>query len=148
MKTSLPIRFICCWLALLVLVSSTGFGIVEHWCQMRGHTKSLLLTRKGCATPCKTNEPPAPISGQPIVKKIPCCKTTLSYEHLDVSRFLTDQQGSAAPGAIEFISNPAFQLLLAALLPVESATSVLPLADDPLHRTGRFRLTSLCTWLI
>lgn len=148
MKTSLHTRIICCWLAILVLVSSTGFGMVEHWCQMRGHTKSLLLTKKGCITPCRTSERPTPVSGEPIVKKMPCCKTTLSYEHLDVGRFLTDQPNPPVPLLAEFVPNAGLQWLLAALLPVESANSILPLADDPLHRTGRFRLTSLCTWLI
>lgn len=148
MKIRFYTRLICIWLALMVLLSSTGFGMVEHWCQMRGHTKSLLLTQKSCTTPCQANELPAPVSGESIVKKMPCCKTTVSYEHLDVSRVVADQHTPGAPGPADFIPNPEFQLLLAALLPLEPSATSLSITADPIYRTGRFRLTSHCSWLI
>ncbi|WP_461054699.1 hypothetical protein [Spirosoma arcticum] len=148
MKPSIHTRLICCWLALVVLFSSTGFGMVEHWCQMRGHTKSLLLDQKGCAKPCQADEQPVPISKGPVVKKLPCCKTTVSYEHLDVSRFVADQHNLATPQPADFIPNPQFRLLLASLLPTDALSSVPSIADAPLHRTGRYRLTVGCTWLI
>ncbi|WP_020604955.1 hypothetical protein [Spirosoma spitsbergense] len=146
MKTPFHIRLICCWLALVVLLSSTGFGMIDHWCQMRGHTKSLLLTKDECATPCQSVEAIGPISTENTVKKMPCCKTQLSYEHLDVSRFVADQHSPAAPQPAEFIPNPAFRLLLAAIQPTGAVTAIS--TDDHLFRTGRYRLTSLCTWLI
>ncbi|MBC8151677.1 MAG: hypothetical protein H7Z72_02070 [Bacteroidetes bacterium] len=148
MKTPLHTRLICCWLALVVLLGSTGFGMVEHWCQMRGHSKAFLLTKTGCVTPCQAAEQSPPTSDGPVVKKMPCCKTTVSYENLDVSRFVADQPVPAAPQPGDCIPNPQFRLLPAALLPVAVVPSTLPLADDPLHRTGRFRLVSGCTWLI
>ncbi len=149
MKTSILTRLICCWLALVVLLGSTGFGMVDHWCQMRGHSKALLLSQKGCKTPCQADDSsPSPVEGIPVVKKMPCCKTSVSYEHLDVSRFVTDAHNPAVPQPAEFIPNPQFNQLLAALFPVASPISPSPLADDPLHRTGRFRLISLRTWLI
>lgn len=148
MKIRFHTRLICVWLALLVLLSSTGFGIADHWCQMRGHTKSLLLSQKSCTTPCQADKLPAPVPGESIVKKMPCCKTTVSYEHLDVSRVVADQHNPATPGPADFIPNPEFQLLLAALLPVESLTTSTSITTAPTYRTGRFRLTSLCTWLI
>lgn len=148
MKIPFHTRLICCWLAFMVLVSSTGFGMVDHWCQMRGHSKALLLSQKACKTPCQADEQSLPDSGVPVVKKMPCCKTTVSFEHLDVSRLVANPHSAPAPQPADFISNPQFQLLLAALFPVASAISPSPLADDPLHRTGRFRLISGCTWLI
>jgi hypothetical protein len=148
MKIQFHTRLICGWLAILVLLSSTGFGMVEHWCQMRGHTKTILLTEKGCETPCKSDEIQAPLSGEQSIKKMPCCKTTVSYEHLDVSRVVLDQHVPVAGSPAEFIPNPEFRLLLAALLPTETATTGLLLTDTPIHRTGRFRLISLCSWLI
>ncbi len=146
MKKSFLTRLICCWLAFVVLLSSTGFGMVEHWCQMRGHSKSLLLNQKGCAKPCQADELSVPVSGNPVVKKMPCCKTTISYEHLDVSRFVTESPVVLQPA--EFIPNPRFRLLLAAMLPAEVASSTLPLAHDPVFRSGRHRLIAGCTWLI
>ncbi|MGF7219134.1 hypothetical protein GGR92_005316 [Spirosoma lacussanchae] len=148
MRTPLHTRLFCCWLAILVLLSSTGFGMVEHWCQMRGHTKTLLAAQKECPKPCQADEPEAPVSGGPVLKKQPCCKTTLTYEHLDVSSFVADYHPLPTPSPAAFLPNPQFQFLLAALFPPASAQHILPTADTPLHRTGRFRLTSLCTWLI
>lgn len=151
MKTPIHTRLVCCWLAFMVLLGSTGFGMVEHWCQMRGHSKSLLIKQSGCAKPCtatETDEQALPDSGGPTLKKLPCCKTKVSFEHLDVSRFVADGHGTPTPQPVEFIPNPQFRLLLTALLPVVTTTTVFPLADDPLHQSGRSRLISLCTWLI
>ena len=149
MKIQFHTRLICCWLALVVLLSSTGFGMIEHWCQMRGHSKALLLSQKGCVVnPCQADQPVEPVSGVPVVKKMRCCKTTISYEHLDVSRFVADQQIPVTPQPADFIPNPQFRLLLAAIMPTDALSSVPSTADDPLHRTGRYRLTAACTWLI
>lgn len=148
MKTPLHTRLICCWLALLVLLGSTGFGMVDHWCQMRGHTKSLSLAQAGCASSCPSDKGSDPISGEHSLKKMPCCKVTLSYQHLDVSRFITDQHSIATPQPADFIPNPEFYSLLAAITPADRLPVAPSLADDPLSRPGRYRLTSLCTWLI
>ena len=151
MKTLIYTRLICCWLAFMILLGSTGFGMVEHWCQMRGHSKSLLVAQDSCAKPCEANktiDQPLPVSGGTAVKKMPCCKTTVSYEHLDVSRFVANQANGSVLQPAEFIPNPQFRLLLAALLPVATTATAFPFADDPLHQSGRSRLISLCTWLI
>ena len=148
MRTPLYTRIFCCWLAVLVLLSSTGFGMVEHWCQMRGHTKTLLVLDNNCPKSCQADDTPMPVSGESVVKRSPCCKTSLTYEHLDVSRFVADYHPVPVPQPAAFLPNPQFRLLLAVLLPFSSAESILPTADTPLHRTGRFRLASLCTWLI
>lgn len=149
MRISFHTRLFCCLLALVVLLSSTGFSMVDHWCQMKGHSKSLLLTEKGCVIdPCHTDEPTAPETGGLLIKKMPCCKTTVSFEHLDVSRFVADQHSPATPQPADFIPNPQFRLLLAALMPFNVQPSIPSVADDPIHRTGRFRLTVGCSWLI
>lgn len=148
MRTPIYTRFCCSWLAVLVLLTSTGFGTVEHWCQMRGHTKTLLVLKKECPKSCQSDEPSVPVSSGPILKKLPCCKTTLTYEHLDVSSLVADHHPLPMPAPAAFLSNPQFHFLLAALLPPASADPLLPTADTLLHRTGRFRLTSLCIWLI
>ncbi len=149
MNTRFHTRLICCLLALLVLLSSTGYGMVEHWCQMRGHSKSLLLTAKGCAKPCGTPEEATPPTDGPLLKRAPCCKTTLTYTHLDVSRFLADQPAQPVLHLAEFVPNAPFQVLLFSLLsPVTAISKAAPLATDPLFRPGRFRLLAGCTWLL
>lgn len=148
MRTPLHTQLFCCSLAVLVLVSSMGFGMVEHWCQMRGHSKTLLVTQKNCPNLCQSDVTTISISVGPVIKKSPCCKTSLTYEHLDVSSFVAEHHPLPAPQLAAFLPNPKFQLLLAALLPPSPAESIRPAIDSLLHQTGRFRLTSLCTWLI
>lgn len=150
MKTPFLTRFVCCWLAALVLLGSTGFGVVDHWCLMRGHTKSLLLIEKNCANTCTADlSDPAPVSSLPVIKKSPCCKTTLSYQHVDVSRFLTDQHGPTAPHLIDFSPALTFVFRFTVSVPVAGAVDFSSFsADDPLIRSGRFRLLLGCIWLI
>ena len=150
MKNPLLTRFVCCWLAALVLLGSMGFGTVDHWCQMRGHTKSLLLAEKNCTNTCTANVPePAPVSGVPVVKRLPCCKTMLTYQHVDTSRFLTDQHTPTAPIPVDYWFTPSFAWPFPAAAPVTAAVDVASLpADDPLIRSARFRLLAGCTWLI
>ena len=79
---------------------------------------------------------------------MPCCKTTVSYQHLDVSRFVAEQPNNLAPQPAQLVSNPQFRSLLATLLPATATVITSSLADNPLHQSGRSRLISLCTWLI
>jgi len=146
--TRLFSRLICFSQALMVLLSSTGFGMVEHWCMMRGHTKSLLAVSTPCAKSCPSDETPEPVAGEHALRKMPCCKTILSYQHLDVSSFVAGHVSVTAPQPAGFIPNPTFRLLLAAMAPTDVLSASTTLADDPLPRTGRYRLISLCTWLI
>lgn len=151
MKAAIHTCLICCWLAFMVLLGSTGFGMVEHWCQMRGHPKSLLVAKDSCAKPCEANKigkQPVSTSGGSAVKKMPCCKTTVSYQHLDVSHFVAEQPNNPAPQPVQLVSNPQFRGLLATLLPATATVITFSLADNPLHQSGRSRLISLCTWLI
>lgn len=150
MRNPLLTRFVCCWLAALVLLGSVGFGTVDHWCQMRGHTKSLLLTEKNCTNTCTADLPdPTPVTNAPTVKRSPCCKTALSYQHVDTSRFLTDQHTPTTPTPVDYWLAPSFVYLFPVSAPVTAAFTVASLATaDPLIRSGRFRLITGCTWLI
>ncbi|WP_084757900.1 hypothetical protein [Spirosoma luteum] len=148
MKIPFHTRLICCWLALVVLLGSTGFGMADHWCQMRGHTKSFSLVKEACASSCQSGAVSDPVSAGHPLKKMPCCKVTLSYQHLDVSSFIVDQHPVAAPQPADFIANHEFRLLLAAMVPTDRLPVAHSPADDPLSRSSRYRLTSLCTWLI
>ena len=150
MRTPLHTRLFCCCLAVLVLVSSMGFGMVEHWCQMRGHTKTLLAAQTNCPKTCQSDKSSILDESTEgyVLKRVPCCKTSLTYEHLDVSSFVADYHPLSAPQPAVFLHNPQFRLLPVALLPYPSAEAIPAVADTPLHRTGRFRLTSFCTWLI
>lgn len=148
MRASLPSRLLYCWLAFSVMLSSMGYGLVEHWCQMRGHTKALLAFQKECPKPCQVTDQSTPPASGSVVKRSACCKTNITYEHVDVSSFVADNQSLPAPSPAAFFTQPQLRFLLTMLLPETSDETSRPTADPPYFRAGRFLLSSLCTWLI
>lgn len=71
-------------MACVVLLSSTGFGLVEHTCQMRGHKKTMVVAFSDVkAQGCATDEQPMP-SGQTVIKKTECCQDDQRYENVDI----------------------------------------------------------------
>ncbi len=149
MRIPLHTRLICCTLALLVLLSSVGIGTVEHWCQMRGHSKTLLVAQGGCAKPCQSDDSPVPPADGQHVKRMPCCKTTVSYTHLDVSRTTVVDNAVHLPGFLpDWFAAGSFPKVLSPFQPVSAIRPTPACADDPPAKSGRFRLTSLCSWLI
>ncbi len=149
MRIPLHTRLICCTLALLVLLSSVGVGMVEHWCQMRGHSKTLLVAQGGCVKPCQTDYAPVPPSDGQHVKRMPCCKTTVSYTHLDVSRTTVVDNAVHLPGfSPDWLAACSFFRVQSPFRPVSAICPTPARADDPPSKSGRFRLVSLCSWLI
>ncbi len=76
-------------MACTILVSSTGFGLVERSCHMRGKTVYLSLKEaeaKRCAADQLLVTQPATRTG---VDKTPCCADETRYENVDVTSSLT-----------------------------------------------------------
>ncbi|GAB2594514.1 HYC_CC_PP family protein [Spirosoma areae] len=77
-------------MACIVLLSSTGFGLVEHSCQMRGKKKTMVVafsdtrTQPGCAS----DKQPMP-TDKTVVDKSECCQDTHNYENVDASSSLS-----------------------------------------------------------
>ncbi len=149
MKTPLRARLICCWLAVVVLVSSTGFGVIDHWCAMQGRTQTRLLTsQESCAKHCPAGMVTESSAGRSGIQATPCCQESLRHAHVDVSRTAVDEGVQTPSPTLTWLPSVHFFRLLAALFPAELASCHNPLADDPLFSSGRSRLILLCTWLI
>ncbi len=76
-------------MACIVLLSSTGFGLVERSCHMRGKTVYLSLKQaeaKRCAADRLVLTPAA---GQTRIERTPCCADETTYENVDVTSSLT-----------------------------------------------------------
>ena len=71
-------------MACVVLLSSTGFGLVEHSCQMRGTKKTMVVAfsdvkpQSGCSVNGRSMLPK-----QTVVNKTECCQDQSSYENVD-----------------------------------------------------------------
>ena len=82
-------QFVNVLMACTILVSSTGFGLVERSCQMRGKTVYLSLKEaeaKRCAADPSALVAPAK---QVTISKTPCCQDETTYENVDVTSSLT-----------------------------------------------------------
>ncbi|GAB3782418.1 hypothetical protein GCM10028818_38230 [Spirosoma horti] len=76
-------------MACVVLLSSTGFGLVEHSCQMRGKKKTMVVAFSEVkSSGCATNKQPMP-EQQTVVKKTECCQDDQRYENVDISSSLS-----------------------------------------------------------
>ncbi len=83
-------QFLNLMMACVVLLSSTGFGLLEHSCHMRGKKKTMVIAftehkkQPGCALDNQT-----PVDNQTIVKRTDCCGNEQHYENIDVSSSLS-----------------------------------------------------------
>lgn len=77
------------FMALLVLLSSTGFGFIEHECMMRGKSLQLLTEKKAGDSTKKVSSCCAKSKAQKeakgtFFKKTACCKESQKFEKVDV----------------------------------------------------------------
>ncbi len=75
-------------MAMVVLLSSTGFGLVEHSCQMRGKKISRISVSEPTCAGCPSGKT-ASASIQPSVKKTDCCENEKRYQNVDVTSSLS-----------------------------------------------------------
>lgn len=147
MKRSFLTRLTCLWLALTVLLGSSGFTVVEHVCQMRGKVSKVQLTPKGCTKHCPAPKP-ARSTKLPHLHKLPCCQVTAHYQHLETGQVATAQAINLPQPVAEADLLAATFSLLSALLP-RATEQLLPVESDaPLKPSGRDRLVQFCIWLI
>lgn len=90
-------------MAFVVLMSSTGFGLVEHSCQMRGKKKTVItafsdVQRAGCAEGGLTMT-----ANQATVKKIPCCQDEQDFENVDTQSSLSQHVAKFVKAVTETI---------------------------------------------
>lgn len=95
-------------MACIVLLSSTGFGLIEHTCLIRGKRVSMAIAQEAKPS-CPVHSKKFSVSSQstfgPIIKKTDCCKDEQRYENVDFSSSITQlvakflQSVSALAGA-------------------------------------------------
>lgn len=81
-------RLVNCLMAVVVLLSSTGFGLVEHSCQMRGKKIIRVGLEQAACVGCPPGQK-ASDTKQPVVKKTDCCQDEKRYENVDISSSLS-----------------------------------------------------------
>jgi hypothetical protein len=135
-------------MAFVVLTASTGFGVIEHHCMMRGKSLHLAALQKANAKGCGQEHSKLPISDKTSFQKQNCCQDQQSYENVDVSSSVTQWiakiikiVSDAVIGA--FIA--VFKAIVALFVPESSSVS-LSSFSSLLH--GRSLLSFVQSFLI
>jgi hypothetical protein len=82
-------------MAVIVLLSSTGFGFVEHSCTVRGKQTSLHKNASAC---CGKNQQQSTNHQKTTIKKTKCCSEDEKYENVEYS-------SSASQLVVKFTQN-------------------------------------------
>lgn len=88
-------------MAVLVLISSTGFGLIEHQCMMRGMTVKLVSEKKSdsckekVVSSCCARSKALKEAKTTFFKKTACCKDTQKFEKVDVVSALVQLHAKA-----------------------------------------------------
>ncbi len=135
----------------LVLMSSTGFGLVDQSCRMRGKRTHLVGTEPQTGHLCAgCTESQRKSASKPIVKKSTCCDEQTRYENVDfgssltqyVAKFIkavTDTLLGGVVAILTWVANWVFDR--------ESSSSIALVSSPPLP-SGRALLALIQSLLI
>jgi hypothetical protein len=133
------------FLTVVVLITNTGFGLVEHSCTMRGKKTTIGFKKQTC---CPVHKKQQTTSKQTSFNKKQCCSDESKYENVEysssisqlVAKFLNTVVEYAV-GAVKFV----FQLVLEA---VASLISSLLDSSSSHVLSGRDMLSLTQSYLI
>jgi len=138
-------------MACVVLLSSTGFGLVEHTCQMRGKKKTMVVAFSGARTEagCSKHMASEP-SMEPVIKKTECCQDDQRYENVDVTSSLSQLVAKFVKTVTESVLAGVTAMLAWVIDWVfdRSASVAATFSSDPPSLSGRDILTLVRCMLI
>ena len=127
----------------VVLLTSTGFGLVEHSCQMRGKKKTMVVAFSDVKqqTGCAADGRPMPPK-QTVISKTDCCQNEGSYQNVDtqsslsqlVAKFVKTVTETVLTGVVAVIAYLAGWIF-------DRESSSLLVVDLPPSPSGRVILT-------
>ncbi|WP_234737034.1 hypothetical protein [Tellurirhabdus bombi] len=147
MKRTL-LRILSFVMACIVLITSTGFGFIEHSCLMRGKKMYLAVQKDSCKG-CPSEKGHSFPIDKPIIKKTDCCQEhqhfknvnyTSSISHL-VAKFIKVVTDMVIDGTVLFA-----EWLMGILFPLEEP-EIVQVESPPLPH-GRDLLAFVQSFLL
>ena len=138
-------------MAFVVLLSSTGFGLVEHSCQMRGKKKTVVTAFSDAQTHtgCAGDDAVATATDQTTVKKVPCCQDEQQFENVDTKASLTQLVAKFVKAITETVMVGVVTLLRWVVGWIfDTETSIASASPAPPSLSGRDILTLVHSLLI
>ncbi|GAB3545762.1 HYC_CC_PP family protein [Spirosoma fluminis] len=131
------------FMACIVLLSSTGFGLVEHSCHMRGKKKTMIVafsevkSPKGCSADQQSH-----LDERIVFKKTECCQDDHQFENVDVSSSLSQLVAKFVKTVAEAVITSAVTMLTWLVGWVfDKQSSALTTAPSPPSQSGRDIIT-------
>lgn len=122
----------------VVLLSSTGFGLVEHSCQMRGKKKTMVVVfsdhkaKAGCASDGQTL-----VSRQTSIDKSSCCQDESSYENVNAQSSLSQLVAKFVKAVTEMVLAGTVALIAYLIEWIFDRQSSIAVVSKPLSPSGR-----------
>ncbi|WP_435355453.1 HYC_CC_PP family protein [Emticicia sp. SJ17W-69] len=88
-------------MAVVVLLSSTGFGLVEHSCTVRGKQTSLHKSGDACCGITKQQQIPQ----KTTIKKSKCCSEDEKYENVEYSSSASQLVAKFAQNTLDWVKS-------------------------------------------
>ncbi|RIV25082.1 hypothetical protein DYU11_07115 [Fibrisoma montanum] len=127
-------------MACVVLLSSTGFGLIEHTCQMRGKKRMMVTVvsqhkQKGCAAEHATTTARQTGDNLPALDRAACCDEDQQYENVDVSSSLSQLVAKVVKTVTEAVATGVVTMLawlVDWIFDRESSTPVASASSPPI----------------
>lgn len=137
-------RSFCLFMALQVLISSTGFATTEHWCAVKGKKTFLFTKPKTC---CEVAKKQVATSSETSIKRTKCCEEQTVFHKLNANA----SQGNALHAEFSIPILNLFPVVLPSFSFENTCAVSLPFPHQhnpapPL--SGRQRLVFLQSFLI
>ncbi len=146
MKAALT-RFLHVFMAVVVLLSSMGFGLVDHTCQMRGK-RTYLIHQHSEACQMRPADIAEQVTG-PVIRRTACCVEKARYEKIDIGSSLSHGLTNINTVAEEFgASFTAAFTTVSGLFVAYSASLSAAVCDPSAPPFGRTLLVFVQSFLI
>jgi hypothetical protein len=89
-------------MAVIVLLSSTGFGLVEHSCTVRGKQTSLHKNGAAC---CGKTQQQSTNHQKTTIKKSKCCSEDEKYENVEYSSSASQLVAKFTQNALDWVKS-------------------------------------------
>ncbi|MFY7908367.1 MAG: HYC_CC_PP family protein [Emticicia sp.] len=132
-------------MAVVVLLSSTGFGLVEHSCTVRGKQTSLRKSETAC---CNKTAKKENLPQKTTVKKAKCCTEEEKYENVDYSSSASQSVAKFVQNGLDWVKTTVISFIKAIVEDILNNISSKNQASSPPSSTGRAILVQNQTFLI
>ncbi|AFK04871.1 hypothetical protein Emtol_3745 [Emticicia oligotrophica DSM 17448] len=93
-------RILNVFMAVVVLISNTGFGLIEHSCTVKGKQTALYKSETSCCNKSFKNHTS---SERPVVKKSKCCSEEEKYQNVDYSYSASESVAKFVQKSIDWV---------------------------------------------